>query len=285
MNNVIKLSSRATQEFWEIPVLFEDECLLALNKPSRLLTSPDHGAPNRPDLMTLLHRDITRGAPWVVQRRVTYLANTHRLDFETSGVLLLAKEKPVLVNLANQFGAEKPQKSYLALVQGNPPETQFQINAKLAPHPIRNGSVRVDAKGGKKARTDFTVLERYRGYALLQCQPWTARPHQIRVHLQAQGFPLAADSLYGGGPFYLSSLKPTYRLKRNRVERPLLEDLALHAETITFEHPLTKAEVKITAPWPKYFKTAIKYLRQLALISGSEALSQNTPNPGDLSLE
>src|SRR5215207_9509923 len=105
-----KLSSPATQEFWKIRILFEDDLLFAVDKPADLLTSPDRYDPNRPNLMKLLHRDIERGAPWTAERKLTYLANAHRLDFQTSGVLLLAKTKPVLVQLANAFGTETPKK-------------------------------------------------------------------------------------------------------------------------------------------------------------------------------
>jgi len=108
MSQTIKLSSPATREFWEIPVLYEDESLLALDKPSRLLTSPDRYDAERPNLMKLLHASIERGTPWAKERGLTYLMNAHRLDFETSGIILLAKTKPVLVALANLFGTEKP---------------------------------------------------------------------------------------------------------------------------------------------------------------------------------
>src|SRR5208282_3916183 len=116
--NSIKLSSPATREFWEIPVLFEDEHLLALDKPARLLTSPDRYDPARPNLMKLLHAGIERAAPWAKQRGLTYLMNAHRLDFETSGIILLAKTKPILVALADLFGSDKPLKQYLALASG-----------------------------------------------------------------------------------------------------------------------------------------------------------------------
>src|SRR5215211_3177809 len=93
----IKLSSPETKEFWEIPVVFEDEHLLAINKPARLLTSPDRYDPNRPNIMRLLHEGIAANKVWARERGLTYLANAHRLDFETSGVMLLAKNKPALV--------------------------------------------------------------------------------------------------------------------------------------------------------------------------------------------
>src|SRR5580692_5797375 len=134
MSAVIKLSSPATREFWEIPVLFEDDSLLALDKPAGLLTSPDRYDPLRPNLMKLLHAGIKDQKPWARERGLTYLSNAHRLDFETSGVILLAKTKPVLVQLADLFGAEKPVKKYVALVHGSPTEERLEINAKLAPH-------------------------------------------------------------------------------------------------------------------------------------------------------
>src|SRR5256886_17385499 len=97
--STIKLSSRATGEFWEIPVVFEDEHLLALDKPSGLLTSPDRYDPNRPNLMKLLHAGIAESKPWARERGLTYLSNAHRLDFGTSGVILLAQNKEMLVQL------------------------------------------------------------------------------------------------------------------------------------------------------------------------------------------
>ena len=102
----IKLSSPATREFWEIPVVFEDAHLLALDKPAGLLTAPDRNEPARPNLMGLLHDAIAAGKSWATERGLTYLNHAHRLDAETSGVILLAKSKPVLVALANQFGTD-----------------------------------------------------------------------------------------------------------------------------------------------------------------------------------
>jgi len=184
MNNSIKLSSPATREFWEIPVLYEDQDLLAIDKPSGLLTSPDRYDPDRPNLMKLLHDGITAGKSWATERKLTYLMNAHRLDFETSGVLLLAGNKAALVALANLFGTEKPLKRYVALVQGAAAETRFEVAAKLAPHPSRPELMRVDPKRGKRAVTLFSVTERFSGWTLLSCEPLTGRTHQIRVHLR-----------------------------------------------------------------------------------------------------
>ena len=260
--DALKLSAPATGEFWEIPVVFEDEHLLALNKPPRLLTSPDRYDPERPNLMKLLHRDIERGAAWARQRNITYLSNAHRLDFETSGVILLAKTKPVLVALADSFGSETPVKTYVALAHGTPLKDKFNIDAKLAPHPTKPAIIRVDEKNGKKARTLFEVRERFEFSSLIQCRPLTGRTHQIRVHLQKAGYPIVGDATYGGKPLLLSKLKSGYRLKPNQTERPLIATTALHAEELTITHPITGEPATMKADWPRDLAVAVKYLRR-----------------------
>jgi len=263
--SVIKLSSPATREFWEIPVLFEDDHLLALDKPAGLLSSPDRYDPQRPNLMKLLHAAIAGGKPWVRERHLTYLMNAHRLDFEISGVMLLAKDKPTLVALANLFGSEKPLKKYVALAQGTPAEDKFEVDARLAPHPLKIGLMRVDAKNGKKSKTRFEVLEKFSGWTFLRCEPLTSRTHQIRAHLRHTGLPIVGDELYGGKKLWLSRLKHDYRLKPGHEERPLISRVALHAEELTLPHPATGQTVTVVASWPKDLKVAVKYLRQYAL--------------------
>ncbi len=260
----IKLSSPATHEFWEIPILYEDAHLLALDKPSGLLTSPDGAEPDRPSLMTLLHAGIQRGAPWAAEGGRAYLMPAHRADAETSGVLLLAKSKPVLVALVNWFNSEQPGDRHLALVQGAPAEDRFTVDAKMAHHPVRPGFMRVDSQRGKRSRTVFEVREKFAGFTLLQCDALTHRLHQIRVHLRYAGLSAVGDRAYGGRPLLLSSLKQDYRLKPNQIERPLIARAALHAEALTLPHPVTGEPLTITAPWPKDLTVAVKYLRRYA---------------------
>jgi 23S rRNA pseudouridine1911/1915/1917 synthase len=264
VHSPIKLSSPATHQFWEIPVLFEDAHLLALDQPADLLTSPDRNDAARPSLIRLLHDGIAAGKSWAVERGLTYLSNAHRLDLEMTGVILLAKSKPALVELANQFGSNQPQLKHLALVRGVPRADQFEVEARLAPHPTIPGMIWVDSRAGKRSKTRFEVAEIFSGYALLNCVPVTGRTHQIRVHLRHVGLPLVGDTLYGGKPLLLSRLKSDYRLKPGRTERPLLARVALHAEELTLAHPVTRESLTLTAPCPKDLRVALKYLREFA---------------------
>ena len=266
VGQAIKLSSPETGQFWEIPVLWEDEDLLALNKPAGLLVSPGRNEADQPSLMKLLHRGIELGAPWAKSRGLGWTMNAHRLDGAASGVILLARNKPALVALANQFGAGKPLTTCLALARGSKTEDTFATDARLAPHPLETGVMRVDGKAGKHARTEFSVRERFAGAGclLLECRPFSGRTHQIRVHLKHLRLPIVGDTIYGGPPLLLSSLKPGYRLKPGQTERPLISDAALHCEQLVITHPAGGAEIKITAPWPKDLVVAIKYLRRYA---------------------
>ena len=264
MSAAIKLSSPATRGFWEIPVLFEDESLLALDKPAGLLTAPDAHDEARPSLMKLLLDGLSAGKPWARERGLTYLSNAHRLDCETSGVILLAKNKPALVALADLFGAETPLRKYVALAWGQPPEPHFEVEAKLAPHPVKPGQMCVNPLEGKKSRTEFEVLEQFSDWTLLRCSPFTDRTHQLRVHLKHAGFPVVADELYGGKKLWLSRLKRDFRLKPGREERPLISRAALHAEELILPHPVTGETVTIKSEWPKDLKVAVKYLRLYA---------------------
>lgn len=264
--SVLRLTSTATRESWVLPIVHEDAHLLALSKPARLLTSPDRYDPRRPNLMRLLLDGILAGKPWAVSRQLTYLANVHRLDFETTGILLLARDKPSLVHLANQFGSShlhaSPHKTYLALVRGTPPAMEFEVDLRLKPDPARPGRMRW-GRDGKQSLTRFRVLESYAGATLLACHPVTGRTHQIRVHLKARDLAIYGDPLYGDDcRLLLSQLKPRYRRRPDDPERPLTPSLMLHAWRLEVCHPATGEPVQMEAPLPAEWTVALKYLRR-----------------------
>jgi RluA family pseudouridine synthase len=253
------------------PVIFEDDAVIAFDKPSGLLVAPDRWDKARANLMDMVHERMGR-----------HVANIHRLDAGTSGVLLCAKTKPGLDLLTGQFQSKTVSKVYLALVvvlpldramkvidpvrasDGGLPDA-FSIDLALGEDAARPGRMRVFRKrGGKASRTDFRVLERFGRYALIECRPLTGRTHQIRVHLAAAGAPVLNDPFYGdpGEVLLLSNLKRRY--KGRDEERPLIGRLALHASELTFVHPGTQAAQTVCAPTPRDFEVALKYLRKFS---------------------
>ena len=234
------------------PLLYKDEALLVFDKPSGLLVVPDRFDGSRPHLMGMVQSRFSDAC-----------VNVHRLDGPTSGVVVFARNADIVRKLGVQFETGQVTKRYLALVTHSPATTEGLIEAPLAADPWCPGRMRVHARG-KASRTDYQVRERWRsGHALLDLAPRTGRTHQIRVHLAHLGFPVLADSLYGSERgLYLSDLKPRYRAKAGITERPLLGRLALHAQRLVLHHPISDSSVEITAPLPKDFTVALKYLRR-----------------------
>jgi RluA family pseudouridine synthase len=263
----IKLSSPATHEFWEIPVLYEDEQLLAVDKPTGLALTPNPADPNRPSLLVLLHQGIAAGKPWAVARKLSFLMYAHRLDTEATGILLLAKAKPVLTRLLDWFGSERATLTFVALAFGEAAENQFSIEAKLAVHPAKPGLIHVNQNTGKRARTSVDVLERFKGATLVRCVPYANRPHQVRVHLARVGLRVMGDEAYGAKPLWLSRLKHDFRLKPGHTERPLIGHASIHATRLDTLHPITEQPFSVESPWPKDLQVALKYLRKHAAAS------------------
>lgn len=252
------------RECWEIPILFEDAHLLVVSKPAQLLVTQDPHQPEVPCLMGLLQQEITRGAGWVRERKIEFLGNTHKLDPEVSGLLVLAKDRSTLAAMASLFGSLKPMLSFVAIVHGAPTQPEMEVDAKLAPHRQRPGLMRIDNLNGKISKTLFKLRESFRDCSLVDCQPLTLRNHQIRVHLQNFGVSLVSDSVYGGPPLWLSEIKKRFHLKEGHKEQPLLTRPALHSERLECQHPVTGQELRVEAPWPKDLTVAVKYLRRYA---------------------
>ena len=257
-------SVRLNSTWPDVEIIHEDADLLAFNKPAGLLAVPDRCNKELESLLGLMQAAVRAKRPWALEHKLGYLANVHRLDACTTGVLLLARTKKALVELAKQFHEHHPGETYAALIQGALPEETTEVDLPLAPSPLHPGLSVVDQDHGKPAHTRFTMVERFRGYSLIKAEPATGRWHQIRLHLKSIGCPLVADREYGAGqPLLLSQLKRDYKMKAEG-ERPLIGRPALHSERLEIRHPSTGEALVITAPWSKDLTIAVKYLRKFA---------------------
>lgn len=236
-----------------VTVVYEDEDLIAFDKPTGMLIAPDRWDKDRISLMRVVH-----------ERWSPKYFNAHRIDRETSGIVLCAKNRKMLTATCRLFEKGDIHKNYRALVRGAPADAEGLIVARVVPDPVHPGRMRV-GRPGKRAETRYQVLNAWRGFALLRCEPLTGRTHQIRVHLAYIGCPIIADRFYGNGRgLMLSEIKRHYRYAAG-LERPLIGHLALHAESLSFPHPADGRPVEITAPLPHSFELAVRYLDRFAL--------------------
>ena len=249
-----------TQTRPRLEILYEDEDLVAFLKPSGLLTAPDHWDKMRENLMDIVH---SRWSPeWF---------NAHRLDCDTSGVILCAKNWESLKTVSKAFAEHTVQKEYVALVRWAPKEDTGTISLKIRDDPANPGRVLTHKREGRPAETHYEVITRWRGYARIHAHPATGRLHQVRVHLAAIGCPIIADRFYGNERgLFLSDIKPGYKHK-DEEERPLMGRLALHAAILSLDHPRTGVRLSIRAPLSHDFEMAIKYLDRYA---GSMGISE-----------
>jgi 23S rRNA pseudouridine1911/1915/1917 synthase len=230
-----------------LDVLYEDDALLAINKPAGLVVHPAPGHREGTLVSALLYRWPTL-PPGLDPAR---LGIVHRLDKDTSGVLLIAKTAAVLAELGRQFHDREIDKQYLALVWGVPRHTRGSIDEPIGRHPVHRQRMAVRPRG-RAALTRYEVVETWQQVSLVRAHPATGRTHQIRVHLAALGHPIVGDRLYG----------------RGRDSRAIgIARQALHAETIRFRHPIGKQAMCITAPLAADFAAALNTLRALPLTS------------------
>ncbi len=235
----------------QIAIVYEDETLLVVNKASGLLTLPDRFRPELPNVKDILTAKY--GQIWVV----------HRLDKDTSGLLCFAKNESAHRDLSLQFENRTVEKKYLALVQGSPMQDEGEIDRPIAANPHQPGKM-ILLKSGKPSLTLYKKLASFKGYSLLEVEIKTGRTHQIRVHLKAIGCPLAIDSIYHEDQgILLSAIKGrSYHLGKDQVERPLMSRLSLHANQLSFDHPLTKERKHFEGPLHKDFQAVLKQLEK-----------------------
>lgn len=235
-------------------IIYEDDCLIVLSKQAGLIVHPARGNTHGTLVNALvfysdkLSSGLGEFRPGIV----------HRLDRETTGVMVVTKNDTAQWEIAKQFENRQVKKTYLAIVHGTPELTADRISAPLGMHPRVREKYAIRPEIGKEAVTFYEVLESFRGFSLLRLTPHTGRTHQIRVHLSYIKHPIVADDMYGGKlvyPWQLQNGEPA-------AQDPIIERFALHASTLEFKHPTTKKMMKFEAPLPEDMQNLLDMLRK-----------------------
>jgi len=236
-------------------IVFENDDFIALNKPSGLLSIPDR-------------KGIEISLKVLLKEKYDEIFTVHRLDKETSGLIVFAKNESAHKHLSLQFENRQTKKIYQGLVMGSLMEKKGSISSPIMEHPALNGTMIVHRKG-KESLTDYEVLEDFGIYSWLQFQIHTGRTHQIRLHMKETGHPVVCDVLYGDGkPVLVSSLKSKFKLSKDaEEEKPILNRLALHAYQLTFKDTSGKL-VELEAPLPKDIRATLQQLGKSRSKSG-----------------
>jgi 23S rRNA pseudouridine1911/1915/1917 synthase len=240
--------AKAQPEEMPLDILHEDESLLVLNKPPGLVVHPAAGHQEHTLVNALLHHCAGElsGIGGVARPGIV-----HRLDKDTSGCLVVAKNDEAHLALSAQFALRTVGKIYQAIVCGEMPRDHGEIHAAIARHPSHRKRMAVDDESGRAARTSYRVLERLRGTTLAEVVLHTGRTHQIRVHFQFIGFPVVGDATYGNRQNQRLTELTNYTAPRQM----------LHAGQLSFMHPRTGKRLTFTAPQPEDFLAALSALR------------------------
>jgi 23S rRNA pseudouridine955/2504/2580 synthase/23S rRNA pseudouridine1911/1915/1917 synthase len=234
----------------KLDIIFENENFVAVNKPAGLLTIPDR----HDELLTSLYKSL--------QQQYDKIFIVHRLDRETSGIILFAKDEATHKYLSQLFEQRNVEKYYLAIIQGALQNKKGIIEEPIMEHPVKKGMMIVHAKG-KPSVTEYEVQEEYGIFSLVKFQIHTGRTHQIRAHMKHLGHPIACDDVYGDAkPILLSSFKKKFKLSQHdEEERPMLNRLALHSYELKFKDSTGNA-FDLKAELPKDMRALLQQLKK-----------------------
>jgi 23S rRNA pseudouridine1911/1915/1917 synthase len=244
-------------------IIYEDEYIVAVNKPAGLVVHPGNGVPDGTLVNGLVKRIQMLSDGFNAKRP----GIVHRLDKETSGVLIVAKTNQAHNAMASLFQSRNILKKYIGFCIGTPSEDKGLIDLPLDRNrhePIK----RAPSPHGKEARTEYQVLKVKCGISAMCFKPHTGRTHQIRVHASAKGFPILADKLYGGGNDRLLRINPLDRAFTHSILK-CFNRHALHAYSISFVHPFSNENLMIVAPVPEDFQNASFYFESPKLFENS----------------
>jgi Pseudouridylate synthases, 23S RNA-specific len=232
-----------------IPILYEDRSVIAIDKPRDWMLVPFSWQKTNRNLQAALTSSIAAGDFWARARGLRFLRFVHRLDAETTGILLLAKSQGAVASYGELFESRQMEKVYLAVVIGVPKETQWTCRLKIGQDATQRGKMKVDPRHGKEAETHFRVLQTGENSGLVEAHPLTGRTHQIRVHLAAAGHPVAGDELYGseGADVYQQHSRRPHRATKGQPPGSS-QHLALRAVALSYVDPFTRRRVQIRAP-------------------------------------
>lgn len=254
----------------DLELLHEDEEVLVVNKPAGVASEPERWAREKGSISGGLVQLVRERMPGDTRNDALPFRPRllHRLDKDTSGALAVAKDLETERRLRSAFEAGTVGKTYLAVVEGEFPESvdgPELIEVPLESDARRSGRMRVAKKGGKPSCTEVELERRFRGYSLVRCRPRTGRTHQIRVHLAHRGFPLAVDPLYGRREeLLLSSIKSGYKHKRGHAERPLIGRLTLHAWRLALPSSSpSEPALEVEAPLPRDLAALLRQLEKV----------------------
>ena len=217
-----------------IPIVYEDSGVLVIDKPDGWLLAPDDWDRTGRNLQLAIESSINAPDFWARSRNLRFLRYVHRLDGDTTGLLLMAKNPGAVRAFSELFESQQVSKAYLAVVRGVPKQREWDCHLKIGPHPLRTGVMLVDELEGREAETHFRVIQSGAKSALVIAEPRTGRTHQIRLHLAEAGHPVLNDPLYAG--------EGTPERRQDR------EPLALRAFRLGYVDPFRKQPVKIQAP-------------------------------------